>query len=105
MRIAARKERTVRLSKARPKNPLISPRANQRLFFIVMIPGLFPLRENLRLQFAAANELLQIANDGATRDAKFAGQRGNIRARFCIGDATADFRLAAQSIGRAAEKK
>src|SRR6185436_4171101 len=105
MRMAARKERTVRLSKARPKKPLMSPMANQRLFFIVMIAGLFPLRENFGLQFAAADEFLQIANDGAAGDAKFAGERGNVRARFGISDAAANFDLATEAIGGAAEKK
>ena len=70
-----------------------------------MVAGLFPFRKNFGLQFAAADEFLQIANDGAARDAKFAGKRGDIRARFGIGDAAANFGLAAETIGGAAEKK
>src|SRR5262245_47603739 len=67
--------------------------------------GLLPFWKNFRGDFTAADEFLQIANDGAPSDAELAGQCRDIGPGFGIGDQAANFGLAAQAIGGTAEEE
>lgn len=75
------------------------------LFGIVVVAGLFPFGEDFRLEFASANEFLEVADDGAAGDAELTGEGGDVGACFAVGDAAAYFGLAAEAICAAAEEE
>jgi len=72
---------------------------------IVVGVGLLPFGEDLGGDFAAADEFLEVADDGAAGDAELAGEGGDVGAVFGVGDEAADFGLAAEAVGGAAEEE
>src|SRR4051812_250371 len=65
---------------------------------------IFPFRIDLGLELAAADEFLQIANDGPSRDTELPGKGGDVRTVLGFLHEFANPVLSAETIGGAAEQ-
>src|SRR6266576_1910166 len=65
----------------------------------ILVWRILPLRINLRLELAATDQFLKIANDGAARDAELAGQRRDVRALARLADEVKYVILPAEPVG------
>ena len=65
---------------------------------------LFPLGIDLGFELAAADQFLQVADDGAAGHAELAGEGGDVGALAGLADDLQDAVLAAEAVGRAAEE-
>src|SRR5437867_7511520 len=63
-----------------------------------------PAGIDLGREFAAANQFLQVADDGSARDLELPRERGNVRALFPGGELLPDLSLSAEPVGRTAEQ-
>ena len=66
--------------------------------------GLFPVRIHFGFELAAADEFLEVADDGAAGDAEFAGEGGDVGPLAGLADDLPDPVLPAEAVGRAAEQ-
>src|SRR5437762_3104710 len=87
----------------RPASP-VSRSSIGRFVLSLLLVAALPFGIDFGGKFSAANQLLQVADDGAPGDFELAGQRGNVRPLVGRRQHLADLRLPAQAIGRATEQ-
>src|SRR5436189_3735240 len=75
-----------------------------RFVLFLLLVAVLPFGIDFGGKFSAANQLLQVSDDGAPGDFELAGQRGNVRALVGRREHLADLSLPAQAIGRATEQ-
>jgi len=66
--------------------------------------GVFPLGIDFGFELAAADEFLEVADDGATGDFEFAGESGDVGALAGLADDVQDPILAAEAVSGTAEE-
>src|SRR5262245_35302878 len=76
----------------------------ESLFAVGDIAIGLPFRKDFRRNFAAPDQLMQIAENGPARDAKLARQRRDVRPLGRVGNELPDFRLPAQAVGGSTEQ-
>jgi len=71
---------------------------------LLFFQRIFPIRIDFRFELPAADEFLEVADDGASGDAELTGKGGDIGAVFGLAEAFADSVLSAEAVGGAAEE-